>query len=145
MYRRYRNPSIYRELIRMQNEMDKLFRVSSPRSQPRSLAFPLVNIWSDEENALITAEIPGVNKDDLDLSVTGDTLTISGKRIPDELPENARYHRQERNYGEFKRNIQLPYTVDVNKVKADFSLGILKISLPRVEAEKPRKIAVKAS
>ena len=145
MYRRYRTPSIYRELLRMQNEMDRLFRETSPRSLPRASTFPPINIWSDDENAMITAEIPGVDKNDLDISVTGDTLSISGSRTPDELPEGARYHRHERNYGEFNRSIQLPYTVDVDKVKADFEQGVLKVFLPRVESEKPKKITVKAS
>lgn len=144
MYRRYRTPSIYRELLRMQNQMDRLFKESSPRTLSRASTFPPINIWSDDENAMITAEIPGVDKNDLDISVTGDTLTISGSRNPDELPDGARYHRNERNYGEFNRSIQLPYTVDVDKVKADFSMGVLKVDLPRVESEKPKKITVKA-
>ena len=145
MYRRYRTPSMYRELLRMQNEMDRLFRTTSPVSGHRVSTFPPMNIWSDEENAMITAEMPGVDKKDLDISVTGDTLTISGKRQPDELPEDAKYHRRERSYGEFNRSIQLPYTVDVDKVNADFSQGVLKVMLPRIESEKPKKITVKAS
>ena len=68
-------------------------------------------------------------------------LTLDGDR----LPESARYHRQERRYGQFERSIQLPYTVNVNKVKASFKNGMLTVELPRVEAEKPKKIAVKAS
>ncbi len=145
MYRRFRNPSLYQELLRMQNEMDQFLRDSSPQSVQRAATFPAINIWSDEETAMITAEIPGVDKDDLDIKVTGDTITISGTRRPDELPDGSRYHRHERNYGEFNRSIQLPYTVDVDKVKADLSLGVLQISLPRVESEKPQKITVKAS
>ena len=66
-------------------------------------------------------------------------------RRAEELPDEARYHRQERRYGEFERSIQLPYTVDVNKVKAVFKNGVLTVELPRVEAEKPKKITVKAS
>jgi HSP20 family protein len=129
----------------MQNEMDKLFRDVSTGLTQRSVTFPAINIWSNDESAIITAEIPGIQKDSLDISVTGDTLSISGSRIPDDVPDDARYHRQERNYGEFSRDIQLPYTVDVEKVKADFALGVLKVTLPRVENEKPKKIAVKAS
>lgn len=145
MYRRFRSPSIYRELLRMQNDVDRLYRETSPRSSHRSSSFPAINIWSDEENALITAEIPGISKDDLEITVTGDTLNINGTKRMEETPEDAQYHRRERSYGEFNRSIQLPYTVDVNKVKADFALGVLKVFLPRVEAEKPKKITVKAS
>ena len=145
MYRRYRTPSIWREMDRLQQDMNRLFR-DLPANRVRSApSFPALNVWAAEDSAVITAEIPGVNKDDLDINVTGDTLTLSGVRNVDELPEDARYHRRERAFGEFNRSIQLPYTVDVNKVKAIFKNGVLKVDLPRVEAEKPKKIAVKTS
>jgi HSP20 family protein len=130
---------------RLQQDMNRLFGDLSVNHVRQAPAFPAVNIWAAEDSALITAEIPGLNKDDLEINVTGDTLTLSGVRKFKELPEGTRYHRRERKYGEFSRNIQLPYTVDVNKVKATFKNGILKVELPRVEAEKPKKIAVKAA
>lgn len=145
MYRRYRTPSIWHEMRRMQDEMEKLNKEFSPRYAQSTRSYPVVNIWADEESAIITAEIPGVSKDELDINVTGDTLTVSGARKTEELPEGAKYHRQERNYGEFSRSIRLPYTVDVNKVKASFKNGILEVTLPRVEAEKPKKIVVKTA
>ena len=145
MYRRYRTPSIWREMDRMQHDMNRLFGDLSQNRIRKAPSFPAINVWAAEDSAKITAEIPGVSKDDLDINVTGDTLTLSGVREHDELPEGARYHRQERRYGEFNRSIQLPYTVDVNKVKAAFKNGLLTVELPRVEAEKPKKITVKAS
>lgn len=145
MYRRYRTPSIWREMDRMQRDMNRLFGDLSTNHVRRAPSFPAVNVWAAEDSALITAEIPGLDKDDLEINVTGDTLTLSGQRKADELPADARYHRRERTFGEFNRSIQLPYTVDVNKVKANFKNGVLKVELPRIEAEKPKKIAVKAS
>lgn len=145
MYRRFRTPSIWREMNRLQRDMNQLFgnmMSSRERSVP---AFPAVNIWADENSAMITAEIPGVDQGNLDINVTGDTLTISGERVADELPENTRYHRRERSFGKFNRNIQLPYTIDVNNVNAKFKNGVLEVILPRIEAEKPKKITVKAS
>ena len=145
MYRRYRTPSIWREMDRLQKDMNRLFG-EFPNGRFRAApSFPAINLWASEENALITAQIPGVRKDDLEINVTGDTLTLSGSRNPDELPEGTRFHRQERGYGAFNRSLQLPYTVDVNKVKATFKNGVLKVELPRVEAEKPKRITVKAS
>jgi HSP20 family protein len=144
MYKRYRYPSIWSDMNRMQREMDKLFKYYSPQRTPKSVGYPPINIWADEENALITAEIPGVAKEDLDINVTGDTLTISGERKSEEQPEETLFHRQERAFGNFNRSIQLPYTVDVNKVSASFKNGLLEITLPRVEAEKPKKIKIKA-
>jgi HSP20 family protein len=130
---------------RLQQDMTRLFGDLSVNRTRKASSFPAINIWAAEESAKVTAEIPGVSKDDLDINVTGDTLTLSGVRSQDDLPEGARYHRQERRFGEFSRSIQLPYTVDVNKVKAVFKNGVLSVDLPRVEAEKPKKIAVKAS
>ena len=145
MYRRYRTPTIWREMDRLQQDMNRLFGDVSVNRTRKASSFPAINVWAAEESARVTAEIPGVGKDDLDINVTGDTLTLSGVRSQDDLPEGARYHRQERRYGEFNRSIQLPYTVDVNKVKAVFKNGVLSVDLPRVEAEKPKKITVKAS
>ena len=145
MYRRYRTPTIWREMDRLQQDMNRLFGDLNVNRTRRASSFPAINVWAAEESARVTAEIPGVSKDDLEINVTGDTLTLSGVRSQDDLPEGARYHRQERRFGEFSRSIQLPYSVDVNKVKAVFKNGVLSVDLPRVEAEKPRKIAVKAS
>jgi HSP20 family protein len=130
---------------RLQQDMNRLFGDLSSNRLRRAPSFPAMNIWASEESAMITAEIPGVSKDELEINVTGDTLTVSGVRKAEDLPENAHYHRRERSYGEFSRSIQLPYTVDVNKVKAIFKNGVLKIDLPRVDAERPKKITVKTS
>ena len=145
MYRRYRTPSIWREMDRLQQDMNRLFGDMTVNRMRTAPSFPAINIWAAEDSAKVTTEIPGVSKDDLEINVTGDTLTLSGVRGQDDLPEGAPYHRQERRFGEFNRSIQLPYTVDVNKVKAVFNNGVLSVELPRVEAEKPKKITVKAS
>jgi HSP20 family protein len=88
--------------------------------------------------------MPGVHTEDIEVSVESGTLTISGRRGGDELPENARPHRRERNFGEFSRSIQLPFAVDTEQIEASFKDGILNIALPRVEADKPKKIAIKS-
>jgi HSP20 family protein len=130
---------------RLQREMNRLFGDFQPGRIQSAPSFPAMNVWAGENSALITAEIPGIDKKDLEINVTGNTLTVSGERKLEDLPEGARYHRQERAHGKFSRSIQLPYTVDVQKVKANFKNGVLKIDLPRVEEEKPKKITVKAS
>ncbi len=145
MYRRFRTPSIWQEMNRLQREMDRMFEEFSQFRLRSPLRYPAINIWANEDSALLTAEVPGIGKDDLEINVTGDTLTISGERKPDDIPEGATYHRRERGFGKFSRSIQLPFTVDVEKVKATFKNGVLKVVLPRVEAEKPKKIAVKSS
>jgi HSP20 family protein len=92
---------------------------------------------------MVSAEMPGVQPDDISIDVTGDALSISGERKPDKVIQEVRYHRRERAYGSFSRTIQLPFMVDTHKVEASFKDGVLVISLPRAEADKPKKIAIK--
>jgi HSP20 family protein len=107
--------------------------------------FPAMNVWTKADaGQVITAEIPGMNVDDLDIKVVGETLTISGSRQAPVDDENIRYHRQERGYGSFTRTIQLPFAIEVDKAEANYEKGVLKVWLPRAESDKPRKITVKA-
>jgi len=124
--------------------MNRLFDATSRGSVFNPPSYPAINIWTNEEGQLISAEMPGINPDDIDIDVTGDALSISGERKPDEVGEEMRYHRRERTYGSFSRTIQLPFMVDTTKVEANFKNGILMISLPRAEADKPKKITIKS-
>lgn len=145
LYRRLPTPSVFSELDRLQREMNRLFERSySPRlrSAPN---FPALNVWTNEDGAIITAELPGVSPEDLDISVIGETLTLSGERKPDLIEEDVRYHRQERGYGKFTRSLELPFRVDATQVEATFDKGVLHLTLPRAEADKPKKIAIKVA
>ena len=136
-------PSLWNEFLRLQKEMENFLGDTSRLVSRRAHQYPTINVWANTESAMVTAEIPGIDKDDIEVNVIGDTLSIKGSRKPEELPENAKYHRQEIVYGDFQRTLQLPYTIDAKKVKATFKHGILTITLPRLEAEKPKKITVK--
>jgi HSP20 family protein len=144
MYRRYRMPSVWREMDQLQREMNRLVGSSLGTPANSQLSFPAINIWTGEDEMLVSAELPGIKADDIDLNITADSLVLSGERKPETLGGDARYHRQERNFGKFNRSIQLPFMVDPGKAKAVFKNGILEISLVRAEADKPKKIAVKA-
>lgn len=148
MFRRpfglYRSRNPWREIEHMQREIGRIFDDASRSRLAVAPSFPAMNVWSNEEGVVITAELPGVSPDDIDISVVGDMLTLSGGRQP-QAPENIKYHRRERGQGKFTRTFQLPFMVEANKVEAFFDKGILHISLPRAEAEKPKKIAVKAA
>jgi HSP20 family protein len=98
----------------------------------------------NEEGQLITAEMPGLKPDDINIDVTADALSISGERKPEEAGKDTNYHRQERNYGSFSRTIQLPFMVDPDGAQATFHNGVLRINLPRAEADKPKRISVQA-
>jgi len=144
MYRRYNIPSVWREMDRLQREMNRFYEQSYPSRFRPAPAYPAMNAWTNENGLLITAELPGESLKDIDISVVGDTLTLSGARQPEELNEGARYHRQERGYGNYTRSLQLPFSVNVNKVEATFKNGVLSIVLPRAEEAKPRKITIKS-
>lgn len=129
----------WQELRRMEREMNRLLSRA-----PAAVEFPAVNIWTEEERAIVTTEVPGVSPQDMDISVVGSTLTIRGSREPEALKEGESYHRRERWYGQFSRSVDLPFAVEAGAVEARFDKGVLYITLPRAEAEKPRKISVKA-
>jgi len=134
------------EMERLQREMNRLFDEALPISRTQvAPGFPAMNVWTNQEGAIITAELPGLSVEDIDISVVGNTLTLTGTRQPEELKEGEKYHRRERGYGKFTRTFQLPFSVQVDRVEAMFDKGILHLSLPRAEAEKPRRIAVKAA
>jgi len=133
------------EMERLQREMNRLFNGFSPNIVRTAAGYPAVNMWVNDEGALVTAELPGFKSDDMDISVVGDTLTISGEKISEPLPEGASYHRQERSHGRFARTLQLPFTIDADQIDATFDKGILNIKMKRSESDRPRKIAVKAA
>ncbi len=143
-YRRYRAPSVWQEMERLQREMNRLLESFPPRRVQPAPSFPAMNLWVSDEGTIVTAEVPGIKPEDIDISVVNDLLTISGERLPEQVEENVRYHRRERGCGKFARSIQLPFAVDANKVEASFENGVLTINLPRKEEEKPKKIKVVA-
>lgn len=137
--------SSYDELDRMRWEMDKLFEglTRGFYREPSAGVFPLVNMTESKDSFIIRAEIPGINSEDIDISVTHDSLSISGERkIPAEK-EEAKYHRREREAGKFSRIVSLPGQVDTGKVEAKCVDGILTVTLPKSEAIKPKQITIK--
>ena len=111
-------------------------------SQP---AFPAVNLWQGDDGMAITAELPGVEPSDLDISVKEDVLTVSGERKPPQVAEGARWHRKERGFGKFNRAIRLPFHAVEDRVEARFENGVLRILVGRPEEDKPRKIEIRAA
>jgi HSP20 family protein len=130
-----------RELQRFQRDLDELFSGVSGAVH----AFPPVNVWSNEEDAVVTAELPGLDANDIDITVHGDSINLRGSRKPIDLKENEKFLRRERITGEFSRNLQLPFRIDAEKVSAKFNKGVLSITLTRAEADKPKKITIKAA
>lgn len=132
----------FQELRRLQGEMDRLAGTFAPAAGPAAAGgFPAVNIFAGRDGIAVLAELPGVAKEDLDIQAHRDTLTLRGTRRPAAEREDA-YHRRERRSGTFTRSIQLPYRVDPARIEAQLENGLLRLSLPRPEEDKPRRITV---
>lgn len=129
----------------LQREMSRLF--DGGLSATRTARFPLVNLLSDSNEAIVTAEIPpGVDPADLEISLTKGQLTIRGS-VKDGAPEGEGVvcHRKERGTGPFARTFALPFEVEEEKISAKYEKGVLAITLPRAEKSKPRTIPVTAN
>lgn len=122
---------------------DRLNRAASgTAAAPATGEFPLVNVWLNGDRAVVTSELPGIDPKDVDISVAGRTMTLRGSRAADDACEDDCLHRRERWSGKFARSVELPFAIDQEKVEARFSKGVLELTLPRAEADKPKKIAI---
>jgi HSP20 family protein len=125
-------------------EFERMRQSLAQASAPSAADFPLVNVWASADQATITSEIPGVEPKAIDVSIVDDIVTLRGSRHPEEIGMDDQYQRKELWHGQFVKTIQLPFAVEANKVDARFAKGVLTISLPRAEADKPRKITIKS-
>jgi len=101
--------------------------------------------WVKDDTAHLAVELPGVQADAVDISLEGRRLSISGERKAPELAEKDSWHRRERWHGKFHKTYSLPFNVEQGKVKAEFRNGLLEITLPKAEAEKPKKISLSSN
>jgi len=139
---RYGN--LWSEMDRLQREMNRLFEPAARAGGGGHGDFPAVNIWTGQDNALLTAEIPGVDPAKVEVTVKNDTVTIRGSREPEALGQDENLLRQERGAGSFVRSFALPFHVDGDRVTAQYRMGILQLTLPRREEDKPKKIVINA-
>jgi HSP20 family protein len=135
----------FSELVTMRDDMDRLFDVFfGTQSQTiDDLWRPSIDIEESNGNLMVRAEIPGMKKEDIKVSVKEDMLTISGERKQENETRDKTFHRIERSYGQFRRMIRLPAEVDADKVKATYKDGVLNVTLPKPESMKPKHIDVK--
>jgi len=104
---------------------------------------PVVDIYEEGDDVVVKAEMPGIKKDDVDVSLTDNTITISGEKKKEEKVEKKNYYRLERSYGSFTRTFRLPAEVQSDKAKAKFKEGVLEIRVPKTEEAKKREKKVK--
>ena len=136
-----RSRSVTSQLDHLLRDLNRL--VDNPRilDQPAGV-YPLMNVSQDGENYYVRSEIPGVKLEDLEVSVTGRSLTIAGERRLGVENPKVNYHRRERQTGKFRRQFNLPTDLDTEKVQAQYRHGILMLVLPKAESAKPRKVAI---
>lgn len=131
-----------------QRQMNRLFDDffgdgSWPGVWNRSEWAPAVDVSENEEEFVVDAEVPGIRRDDLEISVTGNVLTLRGEKREEKDEKEGDAHRVERSYGAFTRTIGLPTSVDPNRVEANMKDGVLRIRIAKKEEAKPRQIEVK--
>ena len=140
------NPDEISDFDRLRQEVNRLFNVFSPCTEPfASRVYPALNLTDDGNNFYFRAELPGVKPESLDISVVEGQLLLRGERKIEPEEQKAGYHRRERESGFFRRTIALPARVDPGKVSAGMKNGVLTVTLPRAEEAKPRKIGVKTT
>ena len=135
-----------REMMTLREAMDRLFddAFTRPLSLNGAAALPSLDVYETDDEVVVKASLPGLKAEDVQISVTGDSLTLRGEFKQEEEKTGATYHVRERRSGSFERTLGLPVSVQTDKAKADFENGILSIVLPKAEAVKPRTINIKA-
>ncbi len=138
----------FRELISLREAMDRLFEESFVRPfgwlAPVGAETFAIDMYETDDDIVVKAAIPGVKPEDIDVSISGDVLTIKGEVKEEKEVKEENYIRKERRYGTFCRSVTLPVQVDADKAKAEYENGILTLTLPKAEEVKPKVIKVKA-
>lgn len=131
----------FADLNRVQREFEKSF--FGPRTRNADFA-PAVDVHEDSERLVLRAELPGVKREDVEVSIDANVLTLKGERKLEKEEQGRRYHRIERSYGTFVRQFQLPSNVDTTQIDAQLTEGVLTVALNKKQELKPRKIDVKS-
>jgi HSP20 family protein len=140
----------FRDMLTLQERMNRLFdesfktigRSGSPEDWAAGSWSPSVDIYEQNGNIVLNAELPGVDAKDVDVRVENNVLTLRGERRLEGDVKRESYHRIERVYGSFSRSFTLPSVVDADKIKAEFKDGVLRMVLPKRDEAKPKQIAI---
>jgi HSP20 family protein len=134
----YERPGLagFGRLTNLQDELDRLF------DSPLTAWSPVLDVHEDKDNYIFRTELPGLKREDIEVSLQDGALVISGKRKAGKVEEGVEVHRQERYYGKFQRALTLPEPLAVDRVKAEYKDGVLTVTLPKTEEAKPKKIDV---
>jgi HSP20 family protein len=140
--------SPWREMTTLQNRINRMFddpffRIGRMDDDAgMGMWNPTVDLYEKDDNFVIKAELPGVNKKDITIDLKDRVLTLSGERSYDNEVKEENYYRRERSYGKFHRAFTLPADVEADKIKAEFKDGVLKVEVPKPEDRKPKKVTI---
>jgi HSP20 family protein len=138
----------FRDLRSLQDEMNRLFSGTFSRGNQdevlRGAWSPSVDIFENKNEIVLEAELPGMNPEDVNISIENNILTLHGERRFEKKDESDNFHRVERSYGSFTRSFTLPPTVSSENANAEFQNGVLRLTLAKREEAKPRRIEIKA-
>ncbi|MEO0004879.1 MAG: Hsp20/alpha crystallin family protein [candidate division WOR-3 bacterium] len=137
----------FREMVSLRDELDRLFDSvfgRLPRERAETYWAPPLDIEENDDSIVVRVELPGMNKEDIKVSLSGDTLTISGERKQESERKGKTYYRVERAYGKFQRTVTLPAEVEGDKAKASYKAGVLELVLPKSEKSKAKEITIVA-
>jgi HSP20 family protein len=132
----------WREIGQLQNEMNRMLAGAREYSGFGQRDFPPVNLYVNEHDLLLTLEMAGIDPEKIDVTVTGDVVSIRGERRADAAAPGESFHRRERPVGRFNREVHLPFEVDPNKTEAAYGKGVLSVRMSRPESLKPKKVMV---
>jgi HSP20 family protein len=134
-----------REMMTLREAMDRLFddAFTRPISMSEGSGLPAIDLYQDAEEVVVKAALPGLQAEDVHISITADVLTLSGEFKQETENKDVTYHIREHRQGMFERSVMLPTDVQTDKAKADFENGILTITLPKAETVKPKTITIK--
>lgn len=134
-----------REMISLREAMDRLFNdaFTRPLDLVSGTGLPSIDMYQTNDKVVVKASLPGLKSDDVQISVTGEVLTLRGEMHEDKEVKDAEYYIRENRQGSFERSVLLPTDVEADKAKADFENGILTITLPKAEQVRPKTITVK--
>lgn len=137
----------FRDLRTLQEEVNRLFSTNMTRAFDdegigRGAWAPSVDIYENKDQIVLEAELPGMKQDEFDLTIENNVITLRGERRFEKTDESDNYHRVERSYGSFTRSFTLPQTVSAEEAKAEYNNGVLRVTLPKREEAKSRRIEV---
>ena len=145
----------FMDLTRWEREMDRMMedffgRRMRPwwperwfRAEPMEIGAPVIDLYEEKDDIVVKAELPGMDKDDIEVNISNSQLTLKGQKKKEKEVKEENYYRCERSYGSFVRTLELPKDVHADKIKASFKNGILEVRLPKTEQAKTKEIKVK--